>query len=158
MKEIKPKKHFNFIEFNREAENIIEFINNSTERLLDKEKIEFARKVFNASILNSYIVVGQLSDEIEKLLNCSCKELKFSMDNMIKNRLAHPEVTDEDYAKIQSIVKSPSKYFKSKSGYDVILFKECDKYYKLVIKTTKNRKENFVKSLHLLNAERYRKY
>ncbi|MCD7879852.1 MAG: hypothetical protein LUG16_07970 [Candidatus Gastranaerophilales bacterium] len=51
-----------------------------------------------------------------------------------------------------------SKYYKSKSGYDVILFKESEKYYKLVIKTTKNRKENFVKSLHLLNAERYYKY
>ena len=40
----------------------------------------------------------------------------------------------------------------------LILFKTDEKYYKLVIKTTKNRKENFVKSLHLLNAERYKKY
>ena len=80
------------------------------------------------------------------------------MDNMIKIRLAHPEVTDNDYSKIPSIIKSPSKYYKSKSGYDVILFKADAKYYKLVIKTTKNRKENFVKSLHLLNADRYNKY
>ncbi len=55
-------------------------------------------------------------------------------------------------------MKSPSKYYKPKSGYDVILFKADEKYYKLVIKTTKNRKENFVKSLHLLNVDRYRKY
>ena len=33
-----------------------------------------------------------------------------------------------------------------------------EKYYKLVIKTTKNKEENFVKSLHFLNKERYYKY
>lgn len=80
------------------------------------------------------------------------------MDNMIKNRLTHPEVTNDDYAKIPQIVREPSKYYKSKSGYDVILFRAEEKYYKLVIKTTKNKKENFVKSLHLLNEDRYRKY
>lgn len=77
---------------------------------------------------------------------------------MIKNKLAHPEVSINDYKKIPSIIKNPSKYYKSKSGYDVILFKANEKFYKLVIKTTKNKKENFVKSLHLLNADRYRKY
>ena len=77
---------------------------------------------------------------------------------MIKNKLSHPEVTDSDYFKIISIIKNPSKYYKTKSGYDVILFKEDEKCYKLVVKTTKNRKENFVKSLHLLNKERYEKY
>ena len=45
-----------------------------------------------------------------------------------------------------------------KNGYDVILFKEDEKYYKLVIKTTANKNENFVKSLHLLNYNRYIKY
>ena len=107
----------------------------------DSEKINYARFVFNKAILNSCIKVGQLSEEIKKLLNCSNSELKFSMDNMIKNRLAHPEVTDEDYSKIPSIIKSPSKYYKSKSGYDVILFKADEKYYKLVIKTTKIEKK-----------------
>ena len=80
------------------------------------------------------------------------------MDNMIKNKLIHPEVTNEDYKKIPKIIKNPSKFFKSKNGYDVILFKEDEKFYKLVIKTTQNKKENYVKSLHLLNYERYRKY
>ena len=50
------------------------------------------------------------------------------MDNMIKNKLAHPEVSIDDYKKISSIIKNPSKYYKSKSGYDVILFKADEKY------------------------------
>ena len=108
--------------------------------------------------LAEYVRIGFLSDDVKNILGSNAKLLNFSMDNMIKNRLAHPEVTDEDYVKIVKIIKSPSKYYKSKNGYDVILFKEDEKYYKLVIKTTRNRKENFVKSLHLLNKDRYNKY
>ena len=152
------KKYNNFAEFNKDGRCLAEYIKNNTIGMTDSEKINYARFVFDKTILNSCIEVGRISDDIKNLLNCSKCELKFSMDNMIKNRLAHPEVTDEDYCKIPSIIKSPSKYYKSKSGYDVILFKTDEKYYKLVIKTTKNRKENFVKSLHLLNAERYKKY
>lgn len=158
MQNFNIKKYNNFEEFNQDGCYLAEYIRNNTLDLSDSEKINYARFVFNATILNSYIKVGQLSEEIKKLLNSSSLELKFSMDNMIKNRLSHPEITDEDYNKIPTIIKLPSKYYKSKSGYDVILFKADVKYYKLVIKTTKNRKENFVKSLHLLNIARYHKY
>ncbi len=158
MREFYSKKYNNFDEFNKDGRYLAEYIRNNTVGMIDSEKINYARFVFNTTILNSCITVGKISEDIKKLLNCSTCELKFSMDNMIKNRLAHPEVTDEDYCKIPFIIKAPSKYYKSKSGYDVILFKADEKYYKLVIKTTKNRKENFVKSLHLLNADRYRKY
>lgn len=158
MRDFCAKKYNSFEEFNQDGRYLAEYIKNNTIGMTDSEKINYARFVFNKAILNSCIKVGQLSEEIKKLLNCSNSELKFSMDNMIKNRLAHPEVTDEDYCKIPTIIKSPSKYYKSKSGYDVILFKADEKFYKLVIKTTKNRKENYVKSLHLLNADRYNKY
>jgi len=158
MRDFYAKKYNNFEEFNQDGRYLAEYIRNNTIGMTDSEKINYARFVFDKTILNSCIKVGQISEDIQNLLSGSNRELKFSMDNMIKNRLAHPEVTDDDYCKIPSIIKSPSKYYKSKSGYDVILFKAYEKYYKLVIKTTKNRKENFVKSLHLLNADRYRKY
>lgn len=158
MDKIKPKKYNSLEEFNKDGYNLAEFVKNSTLGISESARITYARNVYNTAILNSYIVIGYISKEIQQLLNCSNSELKFSMDNMIKNRLSHPEVSDEDYRKIPSIIKNPSKYYKSKTGYDVILFKADEKFYKLVIKTTKNRKENFVKSLHLLNEDRYRKY
>lgn len=158
MDRIKAKIYKTFDEFFEDSHNLAEFIKNNTNSLADSEKIAYARKVYDETILNSFIVIGQISKEIKELLNCQKSELRFSMDNMIKNKLAHPEVSIDDYKKISSIIKNPSKYYKSKSGYDVILFKADEKFYKLVIKTTKNKKENFVKSLHLLNADRYRKY
>lgn len=148
----------NFENFYKDSNKLIQYIVTNTAGQTNTEKIIYARKVYSKEILNSYITISLLTDNIMNLLDCKENKLKFSMDNMIKNRLSHPEVTYKDYAKIPLIIKSSSKYYKSKSGYDVILFKEDNKYYKLVIKTTHNRKENFVKSLHLLNKERYNKY
>lgn len=152
------KKYTSFDEFNKDSCHLTAYIENNTSGLNDTEKISFARKVFTKEVLNSCLTIGKLNENIVQLLSSRSNVLLFSMDNMIKNRLSHPEVTNADYLKIFSIIKSPSKYYRTKSGYDVILFKEDEKCYKLVIKTTKNRKENFVKSLHLLNKERYNKY
>ena len=151
-------KYKNFSYFIYDSRYLAEYVRNNTIGMSIAQQIEYARKVYTKDLLNSRLTIGFLSDDVKNMLGSNAKLLNFSMDNMIKNRLSHPEVTDEDYAKIVKIIKSPSKYYRSKSGYDVILFKEDEKYYKLVIKTTRNRKENFVKSLHLLNKDRYNKY
>ena len=158
MMSVTPKRYTNFEEFDKDSSCLADYVLNNTKELSDAQKISYARNVYAPNILNGYIIIGSLTKDIQKFLECSTCNLKFSIDNMIKNKLAHPEVTFDDYKKIPEIIKNPSKYYKSKSGYDVILFKEDEKYYKLVIKTTKNRKENFIKSLHLLNVDRYRKY
>lgn len=147
-----------FEEFIKDCSFIVECINKNTSGMDSMQKILYARKVVTKDVLNNCLTIGKLNKNIINLLDSKNDILKFSMDNMIKNILVHPEVTNHDYLKILSIIKNPSKYYKTKSGYDVILFKEDEKCYKLVIKTTKNRKENFVKSLHLLNRERYEKY
>ena len=150
------KEYTDFKEFYNDVLNLVEDI--KTKNLNQAEQISFARKYILKDTLNNYTKIGILPNNILDILNCSSNILKFSVDNLIKNILTHPEVLFDDYVKIPKIIKDPSKYYKIKSGYDVILFKEDEKYYKLVIKTTKNRKENFVKSLHLLNKERYNKY
>ncbi len=158
MKDICSKKYKNFIDFNAGANRLVEYVLKHTEGFSDSQKVAYARNVFTKDVLNSCLTVGFLSENLKNLLGSKVNYLNFSMDNMIKNRLSHPEVNDSDYTKIADIINAPSKYYKSKSGYDIILFKADDKYYKLVIKTTHNRKENFVKSLHLLNEDRYKKY
>ena len=155
---MEPKKYINFKDYYSNADSFAEIINKKFLNIENARKIIFARELFTKDLLNSYFIAGFLSVDVKGLLGSNTNILKFSMDNMIKNQLAHPEVTYEDYQKIPLIIKSPSKYFKSKNGYDVILFKEDESFYKLVIKTIKNRKENFVKSLHLLNKDRYNKY
>lgn len=158
MESICKKEYKTFEEFNKDSIHLAEYIRNNSFGFNEIQRVSYARKFFTKEVLNSYLKIAYLNEGVINLLGCRSNILLFSMDNMIKNRLSHPEVTNEDYLKIIFIAKNPSKYYKTKSGYDVVLFKEDEKCYKLVIKTTKNRKENFVKSFHLLNKERYDKY
>ena len=41
---------------------------------------------------------------------------------------------------------------------DVLLFKNNNKYYKVVIKTTINKNENYIKSFRLLSEKEFNKY
>ena len=144
--------------FNKEAENLLNKYSYILSDKIEIEQVSYIRENIDKELLISYVHITNLTDNIQKLLGSNTKELKFSMDNYLKNRIMHPEVTIDDYLKIPNIINNPSKILKSKNGYDVILFKADEKYYKLVIKTTNDKNENFVKSLHLLNHDRYIKY
>ena len=41
-----------------------------------------------------------INEIIKTILNSATSELYFSMDNMMKNKLTHPKVINEDYKKI----------------------------------------------------------
>ena len=152
------KEFKDFELFNKEAENLLDKYSDILSDKIEIEQVSYIRKNIDKEILISYVFISDLTDNVQLLLNSQNKSLKFSIDNYLKNRIMHPEVTINDYLKIPNIINNPSKILKSKNGYDVILFKADEKYYKLVIKTTANKDENFVKSLHLLNYDRYIKY
>jgi len=158
VKKILPKTYNNFDLFYNDGFELAQEVKNVTIGKTAVQRVAYARTYINKEILNCYIDIGFLSDEVMKELDTTSSVLKFSLDNMVKNYITHSDVNFEDYKKIPEIAKNPSKIIKSKNGYDVMLFKEQEKYYKLVIKTTKNKNENFVKSFHLLKAKRYNLY
>jgi len=47
---------------------------------------------------------------------------------------------------------------KANNGADIILFEQKNRYFMLVVKTTKNREENFIKSFRLLGKEEFERY
>ena len=122
------------------------------------KRVLFARNYIDKETLKQYIYVGFLSKNVVDQLNTSTPKLKFSIDNFVKNLITHSDVLLEDYLQIPKIAENPSKILMLKNGYDIILFQENEKYYKLVVKTTKSKNENFVKSFHLLREKRYNKY
>ena len=154
----KHKKYTDFEEFYNNGLRLAEEVKTKTVGMLANERVNFARNYIMKNIMTEFINISVLSKECVTILETSSDILKFSMDNLIKNLIVHSDVTIEDYKKIQIIAKYPSKIIKSKTNYDVILFKDVEKYYKLVVKTTKNRKENYVKSFHIIKSERYDKY
>lgn len=158
MGSICKKKYNNFEEFYNTGYNLAQEIKSKTIGMLASERVDFARKYLIKDVMNGCYNIGILSKDAVDLLESSNNILKFSIDNLVKNLIIHSDVKFDDYTKIPLIAKRPSKIVKSKTNYDIMLFKSDEKYYKLVIKTTKNRKENFVKSFHIIKAERYEKY
>lgn len=159
MKEICAKKEYkDFNAFYMDGFTLAQTIKSLTEGQSAIQRVAFARSYIEKETLNCCIDMGCLAQEVIKELETSDNNLKFSIDNIVKNCITHSDVCYEDYLKIPEIAKNPSKILKSKNGYDVMLFQEKEKYYKLVIKTTKNKNENFVKSFHLLKAKRYNQY
>ena len=147
-----------FQEFYNFGFKLVQNIKSKTNNLLASEKVEFARNNIFKSDLRCFIKIGFISKEVITILDTNSNILKFSTENLVKNLLVHSDVTFEDYKIIPLISSKPDKIVKSKNGYDVMLFKAGNKFYKLVIKTTKNKDENYIKSFHLLEQERYEKY
>ena len=152
------KEFKDFEEFYNYGYSLTKNIKSKTNNFLASERVEFARNNIYKSDLRSYINIGFISKSVINILDTTSNILKFSVENLIKNLLVHSDVTFNDYKKILLISSKPDKIVKSKNGYDVMLFKADNKYYKLVIKTTKNKDENYIKSFHLLEQERYEKY
>lgn len=158
MDDIFRTKYTTFEEFYNAGYTLVKEIKSQTTGMLANERVIYARNYVVKDTMNTYIEICKLSEEAVTILNSSSNVLKFSIDNLVKNLITHSDVDYEDYEKIPLIAKRPSKIVKSKTNYDVMLFKGDKKYYKLVVKTTKNRKENFVKSFHIIQAERYERY
>lgn len=65
MDRIKAKIYKTFDEFFKDSHNLTEFIKNNTNSLTDSEKINYARFVFNTTLLNSCITIGRISEEVK---------------------------------------------------------------------------------------------
>jgi len=144
--------------FYNEALKLVEQINSETIAFYADDKVKFARKNISKEILNCYIKIGVMSDKVVNSLKTLNSSVKFSMDNLIKNIFKHNDIDFNSYLKIPLILKHPSKVIKLNNDYDIMLLKNDEKFYQLVVKTTKNREENFVKSFHLIQQKRYDKY
>lgn len=141
VKELTEFKDFG--KFNRKAFGLASAAKNTDKPL------QYARSIYDKNTLNSFYKIGNLSKDQMKLLNTDVSEIKFSLDSMIKNRIEHPDLNFYDYKKLDNIISSPDLIDLSRKPNHIVLTKNInDKPYKLIIKTTKNKKENFLVSFH----------
>ena len=124
----KKKKYTNFEEFYSNGLRLAEEVKTKTVGMLANERVNFARNYIMKNTMTEFINISVLSKESITILETSSDILKFSMDNLIKNLIVHSDIKFEDYQKIPNIAKYPSKIIKSKTNYDVILFKDVEKY------------------------------
>ena len=144
-----------FNEFYSLGCNLAEFIKLQKENFSKDVQVEYARNFFNEFIRKSYFNIGIITDDVKKLLQSDRKEVRFSIDNLIKNKIRHPEIKKQDYNLIPIILSNPDKVIPK--NRDVLLFKKNENYYRLVIKTTENKQENYIKSFHKIKQDEFEK-
>lgn len=140
----------------KEFKNFQEFYNKSFEltklaisnALNKKEAILYARKNFNKTDLKSYYKIGILSKEQVKILNTKENIIKLSIDSMIKNMLEHPDLSIDNYRKLDKIIHFPDNFMQDRK-YNLRIFKNVEnKFYEIIIKSTQNKEENFLTTFH----------
>ena len=153
VKELTEFKDFG--KFNRKAYGLADFAKRTEGN--KKQQIKFARNFYDKNTLNSFYNIGDLTEEQKNILGAKTNNIKFSLDNMIKNRIEHPELNFYDYNKLSEIIAQPDKIIKDGENH-IKLFKKIDnKIYEAVIKTTQDKKENYFNSMHISNAKRMKK-
>ena len=90
------KEFKDFELFNKEAELLLDKYSSILSDKIETEQVSFIRENIDKELLISYVFISDLTGSIQILLNSNTKVLKFSMDNYLKNRIMHPEVTVND--------------------------------------------------------------
>lgn len=146
-----------FSKFNQKAYGLASYAKENKKS--KKKAVDFARNFFDKNTLNSYYSIGNLTEQQKGILGSKANNIKFSLDSFIKNRINHPDVNFYDYKKISDIIKNPDIVMPSKSkNSSILLMKKDEKYYQAVIKTTKDKKENFLTSFRLSNEKEYNSF
>ena len=119
----------------------------SIQSLTTNEKITYFRNFVENTILNTYFIVGEISENIKHKINANTKIIKLSVDSMIKNILEHPEINIKEYNDLHNYINN-SEYILKKNNKNLIYFKIDNKIYQFVIKRTQNGNELFITTFH----------
>lgn len=137
--------------------NLNEFYNNAL-RIIKKLEKDLDNSITTLVIenfieTNDIIEVCLLNDTITNMLKCKSTMLLLSLSNLIKNIVKHPEVGLEIYECLNELINSSDEIFIDKGNLKI--FKRYHgKLYEIVIKTTRNKTENYLLSVHCSHCRR----
>lgn len=121
-----------------------------------KQALIYARKVFSKLDLNSFYIIGVLTREQADLLCSKSIKIKFSVDNLLKNILEHPEFDIKDYKNISEYINS-ADYILKKNNKNLIYFKINNQIYQIVVKCTQDYNELFITTFHIASRKQLNK-
>lgn len=132
----------------------------NADKILSKyNNLKDIRTYIEKSTLDEFVVIGQLNQHMMNLLDTKSNKVNFSLDSLLKNKLNHPELEDEDYKKIDKLLSSPSKVsYSKKDNLSILVFNYEKKNYLMVIKTVNNKEENYLTSFRLFSDKEFNKY
>ena len=136
-------------------EEFYNFAKNIAKEIRDKYSFDLinTKLVDNYILENSYYELGILSDDIVQALDGKSNILLLSLTNLVKNIAKHPNIAKEIYLLSIDFINNSDNLFIDKNNLK--LFKTYNNnLYEIVIKSTQNRVENYMLSIHYSYARR----
>lgn len=84
---------------------------------------------------------------MQKVLESDDRAVRLSDDNLKKNMTHHAEMTPEEYRHIPQMIAQPEVVLHSGENHILLLSRIGKQLYRLIVKKTLNRKENWLLSL-----------
>ena len=97
-------------------------------------------------------VIGNLPPHIKEVLRATTETLLFSADGFAKQLNHHPDLTTKEYADVFDKLKDCKEVYEGKDARIALIVKD-DRYYAVLIKTTRSKTENYLVSLHRLDKD-----
>lgn len=139
------KEYISLEDFYKQAETIIyDSLSFGNDKIL---VLEYMRSTLKTDILKSYYIVAHLTKFEASLLGSKALIIKLSMDTLIKNMLKHSELTFDNYKNLAKYINE-ADYRLQAADKNLIYFKFDNSIYQIVIKTTKDKQENFLTTFH----------
>ena len=143
-----------FKEFYESTKAVATALRNSVP--VDKISTNYLKENITADLRKHYIVAGQLSNKVKNLLKSNTNELRLSFDNFVKNQAKHPEITYQMYKNAVNYINNPFVQF-PKGNQIISFYKKENTIYQIVLKTTKNKLENYLQSFRVSNFNEIKK-
>ena len=141
-------KSKSFEEFYNKAMIIAKIIKeNYRENAINTKLVE------NFTDITECFTLGKLPQIIKQELMSNSKTLQISFGNLVKNIAKHSEVDFLMFKKVIEYLKSAENHYKDK---DKIIFEKIinNNFYQIIVKTTKNKKENYLLSFYKANHKK----
>jgi hypothetical protein len=108
---------------------------------LDKVRAEMPKKNY---------VVSELSEHVKEALKTKAESLWLSTDGFAKQLNHHSEITKTEYISVFNKLKDCDEIYTSKDERIALIVKD-GQHYAVILKTTHNKSEAYLLSLHTLD-------
>ena len=142
-------KSKSFEEFYNKAMIIAKIIKeNYRENAINTKLVE------NFTDITECFTLGELPQIIKQELMSNSKTLQISFGNLVKNIAKHSEVDFLMFKKVIEYLKSAENHYKDKDKINDFLNNHTVEGYQIIVKATKNKKENYLLSFYKANHKK----
>ena len=112
-----------------------------------------AKLVEDFTEIRECFFIGKLPFSIQSILTSNAEKLQISFCNLVKNIAKHPEIDIKKFKNLMIYINSADNQYYNK---DKMVFEKNieNNLYQIVIKTTKNKKENYILSFYKANHKK----